>query len=186
MRVVEADPEVCFEMLLADRVDLAVVVTTDVLPPTNDPRFEQAPLLDDSLDLAVPPDHRLAHRSWVSLTELAGDPWIMDRPGRPYHHLVMTACASAGFTPDQVHEIVEWETGAAFARHGFGVMLVPRLAPIAALHGLVRIPLRGVATPARRVRTSVRAGTADRPEIALALRELRRVADEVQAQGAEH
>ncbi|MCL8025977.1 LysR family transcriptional regulator [Nocardioides bruguierae] len=185
VRIVEADPEVCFEMLLAEQVDLAVVVTTDLLPPTNDPRFEQQPLMEDSLDLLVRSDHRLAARSWVSLTEVARERWIMDRPGRPYHHMVSTACAAAGFTPDQAHEIVEWETGAALVAAGFGVMLVPRLARVAHDERLSRVPLRGSATPVRHVRTSVRRGTADRPEIALALTELQRVASEISEASAE-
>ncbi|ANH38973.1 HTH-type transcriptional regulator GltC [Nocardioides dokdonensis FR1436] len=179
VRILEADPEVCFEMLVADRADLVVVVATDVLPSIDDPRFEQQPLMEDSLDLLVPGGHRLAVRSWVSLTEVAGEPWIMDRPGRPYHHMVSTACAAAGFTPHQVHEVTEWDTGAALVAAGFGVALVPRMARLPADDGLVRVPLRGAATPVRHVRTGVRRGTAGQPEIALALEELRRAADAV-------
>ncbi len=176
VRIIEADPEVCFEMLLAERVDLAVVVATDVLPSIDDPRFEQQLLMEDSLDLLVPVGHRLAGRSWIALTEVAGEPWIMDRPGRPYHHMVSTACAAAGFTPHQVHEVTEWDTGAALVTAGFGVALVPRLARLPADTELVRVPLRGGASPVRHVRTSVRRGTPGQPEIALALAELRRVA----------
>ncbi|WP_341228860.1 LysR family transcriptional regulator [Nocardioides salarius] len=176
VRITEADPRVCFEMLVADRVDLVVVVVTDLLPPTDDTRFEQHPLLADTLDLLVPAGHRLAGRSWVSLTELAREPWIMDRPGRPHHQMVTTACAAAGFTPHQVHEVVEWDTGAALVAAGFGVALVPRLARLPADEDLVRVPLRGVATPVRHLRTAVRRGTAAQPEIALALAELQRLA----------
>ncbi len=156
VRITEADPQVCFEMLLADRVDLVVVVVTDLLPSTDDARFEQHPLLADTLDLLVPAGHRLAGRSWVSLTELAREAWIMDRPGRPHHQMVTTACAAAGFTPHQVHEVVEWDTGAALVAAGFGVALVPRLARLPADEDLVRVPLRGVATPMRHLRTAVR------------------------------
>ena len=46
VQITEADPEVCFELLLAEQVDLAVVVGTDPLPATNDGRFEQRAAAD--------------------------------------------------------------------------------------------------------------------------------------------
>lgn len=179
VKVIEADPEVCFEMLLADQVDVAVVVATEPLPPSSDPRFEQAPLLVDAIDLLVPAGHRLADRRTATLADAAEEPWIMDRPGRPHHHLAVRACAAAGFTPSQVHEVVEWDAGAALVAAGLGVALVPRLARLPADDDLVRVPLRGPGAPVRHVRTSIRRGTADQPEIALALRELRVVAASV-------
>ncbi|MEQ6902087.1 LysR family transcriptional regulator [Nocardioides sp. YIM 152588] len=179
VRIIEADPEVCFRMLLADHVDLAVVVATDVLPPSTDARFEQQPLMFDTLDLLVPVGHRLADRAWVSLADAADEPWIMDRPGRPHHQMVTTACAAAGFTPAQAHEVVEWDTGAALVAAGFGVAVVPRLARLPADDLLVRVPLRGRGAPERHLLTSVRAGTSGQPEIALALRRLRELAVEM-------
>lgn len=179
VRIVEADPEVCFEMLLTEYVDVAVVAATEPLPATDDPRFEQEPLLTDALDLLVPVGHRLAERGEISLHEAAAEPWIMDRPGRAHHQLALRACAAAGFTPSQAHEVVEWDTGAALVAAGLGVALVPRLARLPADDELVRVPLRGPGAPVRHVRTSVRRGTSEQPEIALALRELRRVAHRI-------
>jgi DNA-binding transcriptional LysR family regulator len=54
VRIIEADPETCFELLLADVADLAVVVTTASLPSLDDHRFEQRSLMNDPLDLLVP------------------------------------------------------------------------------------------------------------------------------------
>ncbi|GGR51400.1 DNA-binding transcriptional LysR family regulator [Nocardioides luteus] len=176
IKIIEADPEVCFDMLLADQVDVAVVVSTSDLPPTADPRFEQERLMEDALDLLVPADSPLAGRSRVRLADAAEEHWIMEHPGRPYHQLVTSACAAAGFTPEHAHEVVEWDTGAALVSAGFGVALVPRLARIPHADNLVRIPLRGEASPVRHVRTSVRSGTSRQPEIACALTELRRIA----------
>ena len=100
VQITEADPEVCHELLLAGQVDLAVVVGTDPLPATNDGRFEQRPLLTDTLDLLVPSGHRLAREDAVTLADAAGEEWIMDSPGKPYHQLAVSACTAAGFTPD--------------------------------------------------------------------------------------
>ncbi len=175
VRIVEADPEVCFDLLLAEKVDVAVVVVTDDgrQPAQDDARFQQHPLLDDALDLLVPADHPLAGREDVSLSEAARDDWILDRPGRPYYRLVISACYDAGFTPRQVHEIVEWDTGAQLVAAGLGVALVPRLARLPADELVARVALTGDHAPVRRVATSIRRGSAEQPEIALALRELR-------------
>lgn len=178
VRILEADPAVCFDLLQADKVDVAVVVVTDEagLPGQDDPRFEQHPLLDDALDLLVPADHRLAGREDVSLSEAAEEDWILDRPARPYHRLVMSACYQAGFTPRQVHEIVEWDTGAQLVAAGLGVALVPRLARLPADELIARVALTGEHAPVRRVATSIRRGSAEQPEIALALDVLRETA----------
>lgn len=176
VRIIEADPEECFDLLLADEADLAVVVATANLPPSIDSRFDQQPLLDDPLDLLVPENHHLATESSVELSRTADQPWIMDRPGRPYHQLVLTACAAAGFTPSVAHEATEWDTGAALVAAGLGVALIPRLARIPSGYPIARIPLRGEPTPARHILTGVRRGSRDHPVIATALDALEHVA----------
>ena len=181
VQIIEAEPLPCFEMLLAERADIAVVVAGGpLLPPSDDPRFEQQPLLVDALDLLVPPDHRLAGRERVRLVDASGEPWITDRPGSIYADLAYAACAAAGFTPHQAHVATEWDTAAAMVAAGLGVALVPRLARLPD-YALVRVPLRGAGAPVRHVRTSIRRGTADQPEIASGLAELRRVAARIAA-----
>ncbi len=182
VRISEADPDVCLELLLAGQVDVAVLVNVDAPTAGTDPRLVQRPLLADRLDLLVPPDHVLAGRSSIDLGEAAEEPWIMDRPGRPYHRLMLSACAAAGFRPRQAHQAMEWDTAAALVGAGLGVSLIPRLARLPDGERLVRVPLHGDA-PVRHVRTSVRRGTTHQPEIAFALAELRRTADRISAAG---
>ncbi len=184
VEIVEADPRVCVDMLLAQTVDVAVVVGASDLPSSDDGRFVQRPLLDDPLDLLVPRGHRLAGQRSMLLEDAADEPWLMDRPGSAHHQLVVTACAAAGFSPQHAHRVAEWDTGAALVAAGFGVALVPRLARIPGEDGLVRVALRGDPTPSRHVRTMVRSGTSRQPEIAFALRVLREVADRVTGPGS--
>ena len=174
--IIEADPEECFELLLAQQADLAVVVATSSIPPTSDTRFDQKPLLDDPLDLLVPADHPLAASPAVLLSEAADQPWIMDRPGRPHHGLVVTACAAAGFTPAIAHQATEWDTGAALVGEGLGVALIPRLARLPSGDRIVRVPLRGDPTPARHILTAVQNGTRHHPAVATAMSALAEVA----------
>jgi DNA-binding transcriptional LysR family regulator len=175
IRIIEADPGECFELLLADEADVAVVVATPEVPPSADPRFEQRHLLEDPLDLLVPESHRLANESHVVLQDLADEPWIMDRPGRPYHQLLQAACAAAGFTPMPAHYATEWDTGAALVGAELGVALIPRLAHLPGGYPVVRVPLSGDPTPSRHLLTGIRRGSAENPVIATSLRSLEEV-----------
>jgi DNA-binding transcriptional LysR family regulator len=169
VRIIEAEPEECFDLLLADEADVAVVVATATIPPTTDPRFEQRYLLEDPLDLLVPESHPLAQERSVLLGALDGESWIMDRPGRPYHQLLQTACAAAGFSPTVAHVATEWDTGAALVAAGLGIALIPRLAHLPSGYPIVRVPLRGDPTPSRHILTGIRRGSAQQPLIADAL-----------------
>ncbi len=124
MRFVEAEPARCFDLLLSEEADLALLVVTSDSPALTDERFDQQPLLDDPLDLIVPQGHELTRRERVTLADAAGEPWILGNPGTSYHQLVLAACMSAGFTPQIAHHADEWGTGTALVAHGFGVILV--------------------------------------------------------------
>lgn len=166
VRVVEAEPARCFEMLAAEEADLALVMVTADSPPLSDTRFEQQLLLDDPLDLVVPADHPLGSRTSVTLADAAREPWVIGTPGCAYHQLTVTACVAAGFTPDMAHQADEWETGAALVSQGLGVMLVPRLGRIGTEWPVTRIRLSGEPVPARRILAATRMGGADHPLVA--------------------
>jgi len=176
VRIIEVEPKQCFDLLLADQADVAVVVATAELPSADDPRFELNQLLMDPLDLLLPENHRLAHEPYVQLADLADEAWIMDRPGRPYHQLLQSACAAAGFTPAVAHHAAEWDTGAAMVAAGLGIALIPRLAHPPVGYPVVRVALSGEPAPSRRIVTGIRRGSREHPTIAAALRTLAEVA----------
>src|SRR5699024_8192575 len=120
VRMIEAEPSRCFDLLLAGDADLALLIATNDIPPAADTRFEQHPLLDDPLDLVVPEHHPLATRRTVTLADAADEPWIVGRPSSTYHQLVRTACMAAGFTPNIAHSADERDTGTALVAHGVG------------------------------------------------------------------
>ncbi|MGJ7908743.1 LysR family transcriptional regulator [Actinopolyspora sp. H202] len=177
VRVIEAEPARCFDLLLAGDADLALLIATDDTPPASDTRFDQHPLLDDPLDLVVPEHHHLTDRRAVTLADAADESWILGRPGSTYHHLVRTACMAAGFTPDIAHYADEWETGTALVANDFGIILVPRLARLHQDWPVTRIPLRGEPAPARRILATNRLGSRDRPAITTALDTITRTAN---------
>lgn len=169
VRVIEAEPVRCFDLLAAGDADLALVIPTAETPSVSDRRFDQQPLLDDPLDLVVPADHPLTARRAVTLADTADEPWIVGRPGSTYYHLVLSMCMAAGFIPNISHSADEWDTGSALVAHGFGIILVPRLARLHSDWPVTRIPLHGEPAPVRRILAVSRLGGRDHPVAAAAL-----------------
>ena len=158
-----------FDLLLANEADIAVVVAVPEGPPLDDPRFDQRPVIDDPLDLVVPAAHPLAGRASVELAETAHESWILPSESIDHYHVTMVACATAGFAPRIAHQAQEWPAVIALVAHGFGVCLLPRLAPLPAHHAVVRIPLRGRPIPSRRILACIRRGSHRQPAIAKGL-----------------
>jgi DNA-binding transcriptional LysR family regulator len=165
LQIREEESVDCYHLLLADESDIAVVLPTADAPPADDPRFIQRPLLDDPQDLLVPTGHRLAEAEAVELVEAAREPWIVKPRNNDTYGLLLAACAAAGFTPRVAHEAKEWFAVSALVADGFGVCLVPRLAPIPPQHPVVRVPLRGNPRPSRRIIGCVRRGSERHPAI---------------------
>ncbi|MGB9036130.1 LysR family transcriptional regulator [Arthrobacter sp. UCD-GKA] len=166
VQVLEANPARCFDLLVAERIDLAVIVAMQSdMHADEDQRFEQTTLLNDPLDVILPSDHRLATRETVTLEELATDPWITEAPGSAYHALFTAAFTAVGVTPRIAHEAVEWETQIAFVGAGLGVGLLPRLATLGSAENVTRLPISGRGKPSRRIVAAVRKGSIGSPLI---------------------
>lgn len=166
VQLIEASPGRCFELLVAERIDLAVVVAMQSGPHAEeDPKFEQTTLLNDPLDVVLPADHPLAVRDTVRLEELASERWITDTPGSTYRALFIAAFTAVGVTPKIAHESLEWETMTAFVGAGLGVGLLPRLASMNGVANVKRLRLVGPSRPTRRIVAAVRRGSLESPLI---------------------
>lgn len=175
----EEESAECFQLLLSDKADIALVLPTLEAPTQTDTRFEQQPILKDPQDLLVPAGHCLARAGGVGLADAAEESWIVKRHDNDSYALLSVACAAAGFTPQVKHEAKEWFAVSALVAAGSGVCLVPRIVPIPASHRVVRVPLTGPTAPARQILTSIRRGSANHPSIAAGLSALHDVADTV-------
>ncbi|QWF81389.1 LysR family transcriptional regulator [Amycolatopsis sp. CA-230715] len=167
VRLREAEPPECFDLLFSGAADLVVTMATPGGPSAADTRFDLCPLLDDPYDLLTSPGHPLARRTGVALADLAAEPWIVGMPGTFYRDLVLALAAGAGFTPSVAHEVLEWTAVAALAGQGLGVSLVPRIVRLPDEPAVVRTELADA--PARRLVTVVRRGNREAPAIAAAL-----------------
>lgn len=174
VRVVEAPPARCFELLVAERIDLAVVIAMQAdVQVDDDPRFEQIILLNDPLDVIVSSEHPVAGRSSVTLNELAREDWITDAPGSSYRSLFTAAFTAVGITPRITHEIAEWETSIALVEAGVGIGLMPRLVSLESVRDVVRVQIAGDHVPTRRIVAAMRAGSLKSPLIRDSLSHLR-------------
>ncbi len=80
------------------------------------------PLRAERLSVAVPADHRLAHRTAILLTELRGDPLVAVRPEREADTLAgyLDACARAGFAPPAVTPVASLQALLGYVAAGLG------------------------------------------------------------------
>jgi DNA-binding transcriptional LysR family regulator len=177
VRIQEAEQQKGFDLLFDGDADLAIVDATTSNPPSGDLRFEQHSLIDDVFDLAVAADHPLAGRASVTLVETAGEDWIIQELSCTCREHTLSACGTAGFTPNIVHNALDWHAIANLVAHGLGVALVPRLAYLPTHLPVVRLPLAGRPTPSRKLLTCTRAGGREDPAIAAALAELTKMVD---------
>ncbi|MDJ1131049.1 LysR family transcriptional regulator [Streptomyces iconiensis] len=165
-----------YGLVLTGEADIAVVLPTPDSPPADDPRFTRRSLLEEPQDLLVPRTHPFAARTGVPLAEAAHETWIRSGDPRDQYQLLLSACAAAGFTPRVCHAAVDWTAVAALVAHGFGLSLVPRLAPVPSSLPLVRVPLQGRPSPVRRVVACVRRGAEEQPAVAHGLTALQETA----------
>jgi DNA-binding transcriptional LysR family regulator len=178
VHVAEVETADGFDLLLAGETDIAVVVLDPETLPLDDAKFDRRPVLQEPFDLITPADHPLAHRRNVTLADAAREPWVLAAPGScDLFPLVVTACATAGFTPNVLHHAKDHVAVSALVACGLGVALIPRMAAVPPQHTIARIPLRDA--PSRRILACVRLGSDGRPAIERGLDALHEIGEEL-------
>ncbi|MFF9405766.1 LysR substrate-binding domain-containing protein [Streptomyces anandii] len=170
-RLTEIDPHLSVGLVAKGAVDLAVAHDWDIAPLPAPEGVEHAAIGEDLCDLLVPVGHRLAGRSGVRRSELGGERWVCQPPGRVCHDWLLRTLRAAGHEPEVVHQAEENPTLVALVAAGLGVALIPRLGRGPLPEGVVEVPLDPV--PVRRLYALWRTGAARRPAIAETVRTLR-------------
>jgi DNA-binding transcriptional LysR family regulator len=114
---------------------------TGPLPGSGE--FDQCALETQHLVLVVAPDHRLAGRAHVRMSELARESFVGMKRGYGLRSIVDDLAADAGFTPTLAFEGEEVHTVRGLVAAGLGVAVVPPTDPRG--DDLVEIPLRPAA-----------------------------------------
>jgi DNA-binding transcriptional LysR family regulator len=170
-RLTEIDPHLSVDLVAKGAVDLVVAHDWDIAPLPAPAGVEQAAIGEDLCDLLVPAGHRFAGREGVRRSELGGERWICQPPGRVCHDWLMRTLRAAGHEPDIVHQADENPTLVALVAAGLGIALIPRLGRGPLPDGVVEVPLDPM--PVRRLYALWRTGAARRPAIAETVRTLR-------------
>jgi DNA-binding transcriptional LysR family regulator len=160
IRVLE--PEPALDELVARRLDMALLIDSELQPVGVRNGVEHVFLCDDPLMLAMPAEHPFASRASVGLEELAEEPWLMPDVGGTCEdsNIVLRACHDAGFEPDVRLTVDDYNALQGMAAAGVGVALIPTLAAANLRNDVAIRPLRG-RPPARRISAAVRIGDQD-------------------------
>lgn len=157
LMVSELDPVAMPDALRHRVLDVALVHDYDLVPAAPDPTLDSAPLLEETVFLAVPAE---GGADGLDGAREAG--WILGTPGTLCHTVALRACEAAGYTPRVRHHVDDFTAVLALVAAGQGVALVPRLGAVEvpAAVRLVPLPIR------RRTRTAHRRGAGGHPAVA--------------------
>jgi DNA-binding transcriptional LysR family regulator len=151
LRLHEAGSPDLVEQVVDGRLDLALVIL-----PTPVGTVTTAPLAEEELVLAVPPDHPLAGAGPIAVEALRDLPLVVFREGYDLRARTFAVCRSGGFEPTLALEGGEMDGVLALAAAGLG----PSIVPVSALRP--EVPLMGVrfadAPPTRVVGMAERTG----------------------------
>lgn len=122
--------------------------------PLQDKTLDYIPLIEETIYLAVPPNHPLACRTeGVSLSAFADQPFILLKKGQGFRDTSVQICADAGFSPQIVFESSNIETVQSLVAAGMGVGFVPQMVARAAWseHAPVYLTITEPYTPYRTI-----------------------------------
>ena len=176
------DPYGVLPLLRGGEVDLALCNNESYLEL---PDVDGVLLFEEPMLIALPADHRLAHRRAVRLAELADDRWMLGTAQScPDAGRFTRACHAAGFDPDIAFHNDDYTAVLGFVGAGVGVAPVPEMVARNA-PGNVRISgLRGTEV-ARPIVAVMPAGYQSRPARAM-LDVLEHVSEMWRAAGRSH
>jgi DNA-binding transcriptional LysR family regulator len=170
----EQEPHDSIPRLERRDVDLIVVNDWQNAPIALPDGLTRTALFNDTADIALPVDHRLARATRVTLRELADEEWITWDAGSICHDWLLYTLRKAGHEPTIAHTAAEHATQLALVAAGLGAAVVPRLGRGPVPEGVKMVP----ATPAlrRRVCAVWRTASTRRYVIRAAVDALRRAA----------
>ena len=106
--------------LTTGRLDLAVINL-----PIDDPDVATERLFDEDRLLVVPRGHPLYDREHLTLTDLAGEPLLLEPKGTAFRDQLDRQCADAGIELESQAEVDGMRLLATLAFQGFGAALLP-------------------------------------------------------------
>lgn len=123
LTVREQSSEELAEMLRIDELDLAFLSVTERVESHG---LALHQLISEELVVLLPPGHRLAERSPLQISQLAGEEFISFREGSRIRELLDGAAEQAGFEPNVKLESNESQRIRRLVARGMGVAILPQ------------------------------------------------------------
>ncbi|WP_189052454.1 LysR family transcriptional regulator [Aliidongia dinghuensis] len=123
----ELEPMDSLAALRAWRIDVAIVDDLSTASGFPEGTVEMHHLLDDSLFVLLPLDHRFSGDDTVSLGELSGEKWALDTSSSTYTGVIVGACRDAGFDPTINGHCHGFEVVRALIAAGCSISIIPGL-----------------------------------------------------------
>jgi molybdate transport repressor ModE-like protein len=179
LQLAESEPEDSEPALKRGDFDLALTYDYAIEPHAEDRDIERVLLLEERIQVALPPGHRLASKSAIKLEDLADDDWLTGVSSGACRAHVVSLCQQAGFEPRISFESDDYQVLKGLVSAGMGVALLPELA----LTDRQDLELRPLApeSPTRRVWATGLAEGSRSPATAAMIEVLREVAERFQA-----
>ena len=93
--------------------------------PTGQFEIHREPLVTEEIFLAVPPNHHLAGRNSIQLSEIANESFISPAKEDGLRDIINKFCRQAGFVPNIVFESSTTEVICSLVKTGLGVAFLP-------------------------------------------------------------
>ena len=163
LRIVEDEGESSLEDLLLDRIDVGLLIGSELAPAPSRPGVTSELVLEDPMLVALHASHPLARRPAIDLAELRQEEWMLTAVGGTCQdsNIVRHACAAAGFEPRVHFESEDYPALLGLTASGMGVTVIPALASTSIPTEVVVRPIAGD-PPKRFIYAAHRAG-ADAP-----------------------
>ncbi len=151
------DPAHGIARLTAGDLDAALAWEYDFVPLEPPQHVELRLLLEEPILVFLPRDHPSARRRMVQLADLARERWIAATPASSCHPFTRRACEAAGFSPEIVLEIDDYQAMQELVASGVGLAFAPEMAT-STTHPDVVARRIGFRSPRRRIYVATRTG----------------------------
>lgn len=173
----EMEPTESVAALRAWQTDVAIVDDLTTSVGQSEAPVESLHLLDDRLQVLLPPDHPAADQPYVFIAQLSQERWAIDTRSSTYSNVIVSACREAGFEPALNGRCNSFEVVRALVEAGCSISINPALRGRDYMGRLILKEIRPVIT--RRIFVAFRKGEMRNPAIAACIAELRAVAEQI-------
>lgn len=120
IQLVEDGSKKIEEDVVAGNLDIGVVVL-----PTHDDTLNTFSFVEEDLKLVIHPEHPLAQKETLRLSEVRHEPFILFHDDFVLHDRMIDACHRAGFEPQIMSESSQWDFIGEMVGSKLGVTLLP-------------------------------------------------------------